>query len=253
MKKLVLVLVLACGPAWTQTVYSNLDDSNAIDMGGTSTGWGWCTTCAGGLPEAEAMAIINTANNVTTPSWDGASREFHITGPAYANGLWWYKVGPNDAVSHFAFSFWVQFDSGSVNAQAMEFDAFLFVGTTKYTFGTQCNYVEAVWDVWNEGADSWERTRVPCRKFQPGEWYHLTMTFHRTPDLNEHYDSLSIVQYNSLKRIAGSQNYTLNLTYPSGPLPTGWTENMGVQFQMDIGPRGTEMTEWVDVVSLTAF
>ncbi|MGA2960518.1 MAG: hypothetical protein ABSD96_02515 [Candidatus Korobacteraceae bacterium] len=253
MKKLVLVLVLACGPAWTQTVYSNLDDSNAIDMGGTSTGWGWCTTCAGGLPEAEAMAIINTADNVTTPSWDGASREFYITGPAYANGLWWYKVGPNDAASHFTFSFWVQFDSGSVNAQAMEFDAFQFVGTTKYTFGTQCNYVEAVWDVWNEGAGSWERTRVPCRKFQPGEWYHLTMTFHRTPDLNEHYDSLSIVQYNILKRIAGSQNYALNLTYPSGPLPTGWTENMGVQFQMDIGPRGTEMTEWVDVVSLTTF
>ena len=33
----------------------------------------------------------------SSPSVDGASRDFYISGSAYTNGLWWYKVGANNA------------------------------------------------------------------------------------------------------------------------------------------------------------
>lgn len=250
MKELTFVFVLLCGTCWAQpTVYANLDDSNAVDMGGTSSGWGSCTSCAGG--QNENLAMIHTMDGVTTPSRDGDSRNFFINGPEYANGLWWYKTGPNDQVSNFTFDFWVQVDSGSLEAQAMEFDAFQFVGKQKYTFGTQCNYNQGFWDLWNEYLGEWMKSNIPCTKFTPGAWYHITMMFHHTPDTMEHYDLLEIVQYNSQNRIVAMHTYMPNAAYPSGPLPATWTENMGVQFQMDIGPHSAQMNEWVDLVSLT--
>jgi hypothetical protein len=38
---------------------------------------------------------------------------------------------------------------------------------------------------------------------------------------------------------------------PSGK--TSWGDNMGVQFQIDIGKKGMEMQEWVDKVTLTVW
>jgi hypothetical protein len=56
-----------------------------------------------------------------------------------------------------------------------------------------------------------------------------------------HYDSLTV---------DGMQN-TLNLAEPSGPLPTGWTDNLGVQWQLDTGSAPLTTSEWIDNVKLT--
>jgi hypothetical protein len=242
-----VLLAVASTTMWGQT-YGNIDDSTALDNGlAGAVGWGSCVSCAGG----DSLASIASSPFQTSPSIDGASRDFYINGAPYTNGLWWYKVGPNDVVSNFQFDFWVNFNNGIHGAQALEFDAFQFNNGVEYMFGTQCNYAAGTWDVWNMGAGKWAHTSIRCSKFQSNTWYHLTWKFHRTsPDNNEHYDSLTIQQPGRNGRLS-TATYNLNLAYPSGPMPTGWTDNMGVQFQMDIGATGTTMEEWVDEVTLT--
>jgi hypothetical protein len=249
--RLCSILLLACSAALAQTTINNIDDSTVLDPGGGTYGWGWCTTCAGG--QNEDLVTIWTAANQTTPSRDGASREFQISGPAYGNGLWWYKVGPLDTATNFQSDFFMQVNGGANGAQNIEFDVFQFVGGQRYMFGTQCSYYYGVWDTWDELHTRWVHTAVACPKFKPNTWYRIVETFHRTPDTLEHYDSIRVIQYGTKNRIVSDATYALNLTQPSGPLPSGWNENAGLQFQLDIGPNGTSMAEWVDQVSLTAW
>ncbi len=252
MKSWLLCLVLcACGTALAQTTFSNIDDSTITDPGGGTYGWGSCTTCAGG--QNENLVTIWTAPNQATPSVDGASREFYISGPAYGDGLWWYKVGPLDSAMNFQSDFFVQVNSGANGAQALEFDVFQFVSGQRYMFGTQCDYSLGVWDIWDEYDTKWVPTSAACPKFKPNTWYRITESFHRTADTLEHYDSIKVVHYSSRNKVVNSTTYTLNLTEPSGPLPSGWSDNLGLQFQMDIGASGTSMAEWIDKTSLSAW
>src|SRR3569833_1281333 len=110
--------------ASAQTHYTNLDDSTLTDNG--TVGWGSCVDCAGG---GNNNAIIASSPDQTRPSRDGASRDFYINGAAYSDGLWWYKVGANDAVSNFTFDFWLTVNSNTLKyAQALEFGTFQFIG-----------------------------------------------------------------------------------------------------------------------------
>ena len=62
-------------------------------------------------------------------------------------------MGADDSATNFLWDFYVQLDSASVNAaQALEYDAFQFVGGYNYMIGTECNYAAGVWDTWNEAS-----------------------------------------------------------------------------------------------------
>ena len=255
------VILLASAAARAQTfTYSNLDDSTAVDNGASgAVGWGSCVTCAGGDPTGTAS--IASSPSITRPSLDGSSRDFYISGSSYTDGLWWYKVGTNDAVSNFKMDFWLNVDSTTQYAQALEFDVFQFNKQitqfptgTEFMFGTQCNYAAGFWDVWDAGNRTWKKTNVTCNRFKPNVWYHVTLNFHASSqDHYEHYDSLTIVQYNSQGRAASNKTYPWNIAVASGPMPSGWGEDMGLQFQMDIASVGASMTEYVDRVTLTAW
>lgn len=246
---LAFAVLMPGAAAWSFTKYPNLDQSVLVDNG--TVGWGSCVPCAGG---ASDNATLASSPFQTTPSVDGASRDFSISGDAFSNGLWWYKVGPNSAASNFAFDFWLNVASSTQSAQAMEFDAFQFVKGREYMFGTQCDYASGTWDVWNGGALAWVHTNVACKKFTANTWYHVTLAFHRSsPDNRLHYDSLTIIQYDRSGRTASRNSYNLNRVFSSQLTPPGWGDNLGVQFQMDIGSSGTQMQEWVDQVTLTAW
>jgi hypothetical protein len=240
-------LLLLATTGWSQSTYNNIDDSTLVDDG--TVGWGSCVSCAGGGSDA----VISTSPFQTRPSVDGDSRDFYINGAAYTNGLWWYKVGPNDAASNFILDFWLNVNNGTQYAQTLEFDTFQFINGQEYMFGTQCNYAAGTWDIWNAGATQWVHTNVACSRFRFNTWYHLTLAFHRTADNYEHYDSLYIAQYNSSGRLVSQHTYRFDQALPSGQTPPGWGDNLGVQFQMDIGASGARMQEWVDEVSLTAW
>jgi hypothetical protein len=242
--------VLLCSvAACAQTKFQDLDDSALADNG--TIGWGSCVTCAGG---ASNNATISSSPFQTSPSKDGDSRDFYISGDAYSNGLWWYKVGPNNNTSHFTLDFWLNVASNTQSAQALEFDTFQFVSGREFMFGMQCNYASGTWDVWNGGKPAWVHSRISCRQFNPNVWYHLTLGYHRSNRDNYlHYDTLTITQYNQRGRVVGRNSYNVNLAFPSQNTPPGWGDNLGANFQMDIGSSGAEMQEWVDKVTLTAW
>ena len=242
-KCVVVCFALLCSvSAWSATTYSRVDELQS---------WGSCVDCADGKSNNASIATSAFHEN---PSRDGASRDFWMSGSAYSNALWWRKLGVNNTAKSFIFDFWLKVASNTSAAQAFEFDAFQFIRGRRYMFGTQCSYGSGVWDIWNAGGWYWVHTKVPCRRFVPNVWYHIKMSFHRTSDFYMHYDKLVIVQYKSDgKTVAASNTYSFNKALPSGWNPAGWADNVGVQFQMDIGKYGAEMQEWVDQVHLIAW
>lgn len=241
-KCVVVCSVLLCAvTAWSATKYSRLEDSQS---------WSSCVACAGGKSNNASIATSGFHEN---PSRDGASRDFWMSGSAFSNALWWHKIGKNNAAKNFSFDFWLKVASNTSAAQAFEFDAFQFISGRRYMFGTECSYGSGVWDIWDSGGWKWIHTNVPCKRFVPNVWYHINMTFHRTDDKYMHYDKLTIVQLNSTYAVVANNTYSFNKALPSGWNPAGWSDTVGVQFQMDIGKKGAEMQEWVDQVSLTAW
>ncbi len=226
-----------------------------LDAGGTSTGVGWCgtVTCAGGSATATQQILW-----AQQPSLDGGSTQFQVSGKNGADALWWFKVGAHDGVSNLQFDFWLNVSLQAAQfSQALEFDTFQMISPTRYMFGTQCDYAggyqHGSWDVWDEQGQQWHRTSFPCPGFVPGDWYHVTWNFHRTSDKVEHYDSVSIQHYDSSGQNQLDGNTTpVNIALHSAPLPNGWEDTLGVQFQLDLNSTATYSTV-VDQVTLTAW
>ncbi|MFL6258323.1 MAG: hypothetical protein ACJ76Y_01320 [Thermoanaerobaculia bacterium] len=218
-------------------VFDDLDDA---------AGWGSCTDCAGGGTLATSWPMTQ---NVASPSHDGGSTHFQIFGPAWADALWWKKVGANDTATNFLWDFWFYLPSSSTTAQALEFDAFQFTpinGTLmNFMFGSQCNYGRGgFWDGWNQQTGHWVQTSFPC-SFSTGVWHHAVYFVQRVGDARDQ------VLYGNVTIDGVTTQW--NLLEPVGPTPAGWSSNLGVQFQLDIGSSGTDLEEWVDDVKLTVW
>lgn len=203
-----------------------------------TTGWASCNTaaCAGG----SGAGTYWQAFNQSSPSLSGSSMEIYQDG-SNSNALWYLKTGADNAATNFLWDFYVQLDSASVDAgQALEYDAFQFVGGYNYMMGTECNYAAGVWDTWNESAGQWLHTTIPCAKFAPGTWHHIQWYM-----TNNHTDHT--YTYETL--VVDGVVYNLNQTQPAKNL--GWADNAGVQWQLDVNASGTGYHEWVDNATFT--
>lgn len=259
MKRCLLFALLISSCAFAQTitppsnatVFANLDDS--------SSGWGQCTgSCAGGT----TASTYYIAQFQTTPSLDGSSTNLHVDGPAWTDALFWNKLGPHNNYKNFQTDFWFMVDkNASQIGQALEFDTFQFNSGTEYMFGTQCDYATGTWDVWNQKQGRWiSLSTLPCAKFAPDVWYHITWSFHRTSRKQVSYDSLRVMQYDSTGTVVVADHaYSVNMVELAGPMPSGWSDDMGVQFQTDLnGQAGTTgfpstVNTWIEKVTLTAW
>jgi hypothetical protein len=229
-----MIALAALARAQTVKTFTNLDDSSV-------SSWGSCSNCAGGQNLAD---IFWVAPFQTSPSRDGHSTELYISAAKpFANVLFWRKIGAQDWSTHITWDFWVYLDNASLNAQALEYDAFQFVGGREYMFGTECVYPSGHWNVWNQQAGTWVQTSLACKRFTPNVWHHIVMQFHRTSDTMMHFDSVTL----------DGVLHTLNLAEGSGPLPSGWTDNVGVQWQMDTAGAPLTFSEWIDNVKLTVY
>jgi hypothetical protein len=226
------VFLSAAAQGQTQSkVFSNINNS--------LSGWGSCTSCAGGENDAGAYWM---AQFQSSPARDGSSTEFYVSATEpYSNVLFWNKLGPENWATHLTWDFWVYLDSASLGAQNLEYDMFQFVGGVEYMFGTQCSYAAGYWDVWNQATGHWVQTSLPCQHFTPGVWHHIVWRVHRTTNQQMQFDSLTL----------DGKTHTLNLVEPSGPLPAGWAETVGVQWQLDTASQPTAFSEWIDNVKLT--
>jgi hypothetical protein len=217
-------------PPPTATVYSNIEQM--------TSGWASCHTaaCAGGSGEGTFWQAFNQ----TLPSLSGSSMEIFQDG-SWSNALWYHKMGADDSATNFLWDFYVQLDSASLNAaQALEYDAFQFVGGYNYMIGTECNYAVGVWDTWNEATGRWLHTTVPCKKFAAGTWHHIQ--WYMTTNHSNHTYTYRTLAVDGVM-------YTLNQTQPAKYL--AWADNAGVQWQLDVNASGTGYHEWVDNATFT--
>jgi hypothetical protein len=219
-------------PPSTAKVFSNIEQM--------TSGWGACHTasCAGG----SGSGTYWQAFNQTTPALDGRSMELAQDG-RWSNALWYRKMGADNSVTNFLWDFYVQLDGASVNAaQALEYDAFQFVGGYNYMIGTECNYAAGVWDTWNEATQRWIHTTIPCKKFSTGTWHHIQ--WYMTTNHSNH-------TYTYKTLVVDGVVHNLNQTQPAKYL--AWGDNLGAQWQLDVNASGSTYHEWVDRASLTVW
>ncbi|MGZ4817148.1 MAG: hypothetical protein ACXVY9_08710 [Terriglobales bacterium] len=281
MKRVLFVLaLLASCAALAQTpppnaqVFSNIDDTSP---------WKICVgPCAGGTQPYQ----YSVTPNVSSPSRDGASTALYVNGPAWTDVLFIRELGPHNSASNFQSdtSFYLSNSSKSIG-QAFEFDTFQFINNVRtpsgnlvnveYMFGTQCDYSQngGVWSIWSQTPGQWvPQYEMPCvnpnhSKFRPGVWYRIIWNLHRVPPDSEgltyggmSYDSVRIIEYGGNNRsVSSDTTYTVNSVQSAGALPAGWSDQLGVQFQVDLngisGANGypNSITEWVDSVKLSAW
>lgn len=174
--------------------------------------------------------------------------QFNVSGPAYTNALWFIYTGeyvanaPNVAVDLYAYV-----TSGGTTAQAFEYDVFEYAGNIRYMFGTQCNQLgDGHWDVWDMLHGRWIASSVPCSSMEVNKWHHIQMTFHRVIGDTNKCDGYPCMYYDVIT--VDGHNYSVNMVEPSGPFPSIWGagNNSGLNIQLDIGPSGKPLTEFID-------
>jgi hypothetical protein len=268
--------LLVCCAAWAQTPPSNAKVYNNIEQ---SSNWKLCTgACAGGTQP------ISTAVNLhqTSPSRDGNSTGLYVQGRAWTDALFIRELGAYNTASNFQSDFFFYLSSSASKiGQAFEFDTFQFInnvagapGPVEFMWGTQCDYSQngGVWNIWNQDLNAWvPMYSMPCvnpnrSKFRTEVWYRVIWSLHRVPPgLNLTYggmsfDSVRIVEYaGSDGGVSSDYTYRVNSVQRAGPLPAGWSDQLGVQFQIDFNGQANtrgypnSITEWVDKVTLSAW
>lgn len=180
---------------------------------------------------------------VTNVTRDGHARRFDVSGPADTNALWYIYAGETQASAHNGLiDLWIYLPAADDKAQAFEYDAFQYEDSTRYMFGHQCDQLgSGRWDVWDALHGQWVVTGIPC-ELSKDVWHHLQIAFHREGTY-QHYDSITIDDHVN----------AVNLVESAGPLPHGWANTSGLNIQLDIGPEGATISEYVDEANLLLF
>lgn len=233
-------------------LFPNADDDQSGD-GGVTHGWGQCGNCAGGNNSTVSHQFGQN------PTKDGnGSILLNVTGGNFANGLFWYKVGPQNSYQNFLWDFWFQLSSNTAgDAQAIEFDLFQAVSGKKYMFGTQCNYARGTWQAWNDVTTTWvdaipntatdqnpTGTPISCGAFSTGTWHHAQFFVQRTFGGRLQYGNVTI----------DGVTTQWNITAPASN--TSWADILGIQHQLDTNNHFTGTTtlqEWADIDNMTAW
>jgi uncharacterized repeat protein (TIGR02543 family) len=238
------------------TTAYNLDDIPLTNSSSPAVGWASppCVgnSCAGGsgTPSTYPQTIYNTS-----PSLDGDAMKLQITGTADSDVGWFYNNGAQDSATTFTLDYEAYLDANAPTANAFEYNIFQYVhagnggGTLniRYYFGTQC-VVGGYWQVWNSYSNAWNNTTVSC-SLSALAWHHIIWNVHRILGDTSCTDSYPCMHYDTLT-IDGTA-HAVNMTEAAGPLPTGWGEQTGVAFQMDIGATGDELTQYLDEVNFS--
>jgi hypothetical protein len=199
--------------------------------------WSTChePSCSGGDGEGTYWM----AQHQNPPSRSGSSTEFYNSG-VWSNSLWTQKLGANTNVRNFLWDFWFYVgDNSEQYGQALEFDTFQFISGYNYMIGSQCDYGHHYWDTWNESTGHWVQTRIACPTFAPNTWHHIQWYVTTNPSAHQY-------TYHTL--VVDGTPHTVNYTGTAKNLH--WSNNLGVQWQLDDNARGGGYEEWVDDATL---
>ena len=200
------------------------------------TGWASCTVCAGANANGP-VAIYSMVENQASPSLDGASAKFSISGSTpYSDALWWKQLGAVDTATNLKYDLDFYITNPAVS-QALEFDNNQSNGAHRFIYGTQCNIKGGHWDVWGNAAGNWISTGIACSAPTAFKWHHLTWEFQR--------NSTNVIFVGFT--YDGVTHY-VNRSYPAR---SSTVHEMNVAFQMDGDSAMHAYSTWLDKVTLT--
>lgn len=200
-----------------------------------------CNPGGSGVPTSTTIAETGSA-------WPANSLKLSVSGPKYTNFLVYNKVGATTA-TYFQSDFWVLVPKSlaSSNYQALEYDIFQYLSPYEFMWGSQC-VVGAYWQIWDGLHQQWIETTRAC-SLPGGSWHHVQWWVHRI-DGDLSCDGYPCLYYDML---GVDENYTqFAMLEPSGPIPFGWSNDSGLNFQLDISgaqSKGTA-TEYLQHVNL---
>jgi hypothetical protein len=217
-------------PPSTAVVYDQIQN--------TTDNWKTCSICAAGTNDSTNYWM---APFQASPSRTGSSREFFIGGPKWSNALFIKTLFANYNTRNFLWDFWVRWDATSMaNIWTAEFDFFQVAGGKKFMIGSQCNFGDGYWDIWDQKNNEWLHSNLACKRMTPDTWHHIQWWTARDD---------STYTYNTL--VVDGTSYPINRTFNVSP--SSWQNGMGVQWQLDKSSTGVDIHEWVDDVKLTVW
>jgi hypothetical protein len=235
-KALIVSLFLTAAFATQQSgaAFLDVDDSLA----------GWKPVCilptcnpgGSGIPTATAQTVDNA-----TPSKDGSSMKVSVSGPSYTNALWTHIAERNDARHAFSLSAWVSPTQSASVAGQFEYDLFQFSSSThvEYMWGTQCNQASGSWQIFDQLNGHWENIPVPC-SLPANQWNYIRWDVHRVVGDTNSCSGMPCMHYDRFT--VNNVVYAVNVAYPAGHLPNGWSSANGFQVQIDIGSTNQDVT-----------
>jgi hypothetical protein len=241
-KQALVLKVGTAAPAPTPTPAPGLPTppANAITISSIEKmpAWSSCTVCAG-IGATGPVATYSMVENQASPSLDGHSSKFSISGAKpYSDALWWKQLGAENTATNFKYDVYFYLTTPQA-AQALEFDMNQAIGSQRFIFGTQCNIKTAGaghWDVWGNASGNWLTTGVACSAPTAFVWHHLTWEFKRTANhviyVGFTYDGVT---------------HYVNRTYPSEPSSVN---ELNVAFQMDGDSKMDSFSTWLNKVSV---
>ncbi len=228
-----LLTSAACGQTFSMGMETNLAGWNSCVLPS-------CQPGGSGIPTSFSITETGTA-------WPAASLKLSVTGPEWTNFLAFNKVGATTA-TYFNSDFWVLVPKNSY-IQALEYDLFQFLSPYEFMFGSEC-VIGAKWQIWDHLHGRWLDTALSCT-LSLGPWHHIQWWTHRI-DGDVSCDGYPCMYYDELG-IDGV--YTaIDATEPAGPIPGGWSDDSGLNFQLDINgqpKRNVTVTEFIKDVNFT--
>ena len=224
----------APGPLPTPPANAQVHDQvqNTLD------GWTSCSVCAAGTHDTTNYWM---APFQTQPSRTGSSRQLFIGGPSWTNALFIKTMPGTNAATHYLWDFWIYLDAASApNAWTAEMDLWQTNGGREFMIGSQCNFGDGWWDLWDSKNNQWIHSSVPCPRWGANSWHHVQWYVERLPQSQQYrYDTL----------VFDGTAHPINATYTTNP--TTWPDAVGVQWQLDQSANGAPLHEWIDDVRLT--
>jgi hypothetical protein len=198
-----------------------------------STNWKSCTVCAG-ANGAGSAAPHSMTRGISSPSRDGRSAKFSISGSnPYSNAYWWNSVATGSTATNFVYDLYFYMKNPGAS-QALEFEMNQGLNGKKYIFGVQCGFKSRAWRVYDAAGRRWVATSIPCNLPTAYQWHHLVFEFHRS-------SSTSQSQFISIS-INGQKHY-VNRVY--GPR-ANTIKSINVAFQLDGDRNQTDYSVWLD-------
>jgi hypothetical protein len=229
-----MVIAAQMQASTVSTTYSRIEEM---------TGWFTCGNC-GNTGSSGATANYYMTRGITSPTLDGSSSKYSISGGApYSNGYWFIDhKAPTHGVTYLAYDFYLYIPSGYQNApQAIEFECQQRASAWVYNFAWQANYAGNNWRYFNYGTRTWVSSGVALQRFSPGTWHHIVAEFHtNTSTHTVYHDALTVDGVRHAVNRATAAKYTGN-----------WSNRFTNAFQLDMNGSDTAYHVYVDAMKVT--